>query len=154
MISILRNAGFGVSLTVSRHARRVPACVSSPLATPRGGPRIGQLRLRKPVLRHPQRERAHLERSSAIGALRDRTHAGGQRDGKNGERDQHFDQRERARAVHQEPFGSGPAMDARFNGSSALTVRKRGAASANANGPLRPDARNGTIAFDAMLRPA
>ncbi len=94
MISILRNAGFGVPLTVSRQANVAPACVSMPERSPTAAAGDSSCAGGEPILRDPERERARFQRSGAVRALRDAAKSGGQRDGDDGQRDEHLDQRE------------------------------------------------------------
>jgi len=54
-------------------------------------PRHGDLSGREAILRDPQRERALLEERRAVGGLRDRTHAGCERDRQDRERDENLD---------------------------------------------------------------
>ena len=58
------------------------------------GRRLLELRRGEPVLRHPKRERARLQRRGAVGALRHASKTGRQRHGQDRQRDQDLDQRE------------------------------------------------------------
>jgi hypothetical protein len=53
-----------------------------------------ELRRGEPVLRHPERERARLQRGGTVGALSDAAETSGQRYGQDRQRDQDLDQRE------------------------------------------------------------
>ena len=117
--------------------------------------RIGELRARELVLGDPQRERARLEQRRAVGALRERAHAGGKRNGHDGQRDQHLDQREATSpiAVHG-PVSLGPAdrdaierIDGDHRAPSRCCERER-------ERLVAPDARRGTITSEATARPA
>ena len=57
------------------------------------GRRLLELRRGEPVLRHPKRERARLQRRGAVGALRNASKTGRQRHGQDRQRDQDLDQR-------------------------------------------------------------
>ena len=94
LISIFRNAGLGVPVTVSRHENAAPACASVPLRLADRRRGLLELRRGESVLRHPKRERARLQRRGAVGTLRDAAKTGGQRHGQDRQCDQDLDQRE------------------------------------------------------------
>ena len=77
--------------TVSRQTKRAPRLHCVAVAEPERGPGRGELRRGEAVLRDPQRERALLQQRRAVGGLRDRAHARGQRDREDRERDEDLD---------------------------------------------------------------
>ena len=91
MISILRNDGFGVAVTLLAPREACARLLRLALARAERRPRRGDLRRREAVLRDPQRERALLQERRAVGSLRDRAHAGGERDREDRERDEDLD---------------------------------------------------------------
>ena len=91
MMSILRNAGFGVPEIVSRQTKRRAGLHVFAVARAQRGPRRFELRGGEAVLRDPQRERALFQQRRAVGRLRDRAHPRGERHREDRQRDEDLD---------------------------------------------------------------